>query len=401
MEPTERIWKEIQSEESYLGFTKETDTLALIIKAPLNSCKALANGCRSEIILGYDHSVDQPIIHSGIRIYDDLESPLIITGAHRFIDENENLKEILEEGNCSVALYSELGLPLIYGRVELNKKKTNELLKLIDDSNKLYYGEFTDRVKQSLDSFDFSIDNTNQFDNAYLIDIIIIDAVFSEWNAPAQYFYGAGNVEKMSITDKKEGDTLERHIWFSLERVFPFELHLSPKFKDDSIEKEVIDILAYHEYGIFLIEAKSLAIFDGGIEKTMDRKVLSTQKHIKKAINQLVGAIENMKRGTEFYDSKGNPILFNRNLVPHCIVLVAELFHFGEWKEIEIQIMKTMIDKGIFLHVFDLRELVSLLKISKGRKEYFDYHLMKRAEKFVEVESIHIRSYPDFEGEIN
>src|SRR5690606_24319189 len=129
--------------------------------------------------------------------------------------------------------------------------------------------------------------------------------------------------------------------------------------------------------------------------KSMDKKVLTTQKHIKKEIDQLVGANANMKRGTEFFNSKGELIVFNRNIVPHCIVLVAELLHFGDWKEIEMQIIQTMIENEIYLHVFDLRELVSLLKVSQGRKEHFDYHLMKRAEKFVEIQSIHMRSYPD------
>ncbi len=261
----------------------------------------------------------------------------------------------------------------------------------------MYSGEFTKRVKQSLDSFDFSIDAMREFEQAYRIDTIIADCKFQNWNNPEANFIGLVDHARTKLTDEKEGGTLEKHIWFSLENIFPFEIYHSPKFKTKSGEKEFIDILAYYDLGIFLIESKGLSIFDGAIEKTMDKKVLTTQKHIKKGIDQLVGANENMKRGTDFFDSKGEPISFNRNIVPHCIVLVAELLHFGDWKGIENLIMKTMIEKGIYLHVFDLRELVSLLKISQGIKEHFDYHLMKRAERFVEVQSIHIRSYPDLD----
>lgn len=395
MKPIERILKELKSEEACIWFTKEDGTLVLIIKAPLNSCKAIVHGCRTEILFGIDQTVDRPIVHSGIRIYDDLENPLLLTGAHRHFDENENLIKILEQEGCAVVLYSELGLPLVYGQVRIDEKKCHEISNLIGSAEHLYSGEFTGRVKQSLDSFDFSIDTTRAFERAYKIDKIIANCQFQNWNHPEAHFVGLADQAKTKITDEAEGGTLEKHIWFSLENVFPFEVYHSPKFKTKSGEKEVIDILAYHDLGIFLIESKSLSIFEGGIEKSMDKKVLTTQKHIKKGIDQLVGANENMKRGTEFFNSKGELIVFNRNIVPHCIVLVAELLHFGDWKGIENLIMKTMIEKGIYLHVFDLRELVSLLKISQGRKEHFDYHLMKRAEKFVEVQSIHIRSYAD------
>lgn len=395
MEPLERIQKELKSEEACIWFAKEDDTFVLIIKLPLNSCKALVHGCRTQVLFGIDQSTDQPIVHSGIRIYDDLEKPLLLTGAHRHIDENENLQKILDKGSCAVVLYSELGLPLVYSQVHLDQTKSQEFLKLLGNTDRLYSGGFTDRIKRSLDSFDYSIDNTREFENAYQIDVIVTDCKFQKWNHPEAHFVGVSDHAITRITDDQEGGTLEKHIWFSLENVFPFEIFLGPKFKTKSGEKEVTDILAHHDLGIFLIEAKSLSIFDGGIEKSMNRKVLSLQKHIKKGINQLIGATENMKQGTKFYDSKGEPIVFDRNIVPHCIVLVSEIFDFGHWNEIENLIMKVMIEKEIYLHVFDLRELVSLLKISRGRKEYFDYLLMKRAEKYVNIQRIHIRSYPE------
>ncbi len=79
MNPIERILKELKSEEACIWFTKDEDALILIIKAPINSCKSILHGCQTQILFGFDKTVDQPIVHSGIRIYDDFENPLLLT----------------------------------------------------------------------------------------------------------------------------------------------------------------------------------------------------------------------------------------------------------------------------------------------------------------------------------
>ncbi|WP_144605856.1 hypothetical protein [Algoriphagus algorifonticola] len=397
MEPYKRITKEIRSEVASIWFSSEGETLVLIIKAPLNSCKAIIHGVETEILVGVDRTKDVPIIHTGLRIFDDLENPLLLTGAHRFIEENECLKFILKNQNCSVVIYTELGFPLIYGLATLNETKCKEVLSEIENETNFYHGDFTDEVKRSLDSFDFSIDPTRKFRDAYQIEVFRIGCKFLSWNEVDAHFIGLNQHVNTRLTDLKEGEILEKHIWFSLETIFPFEIFLNPKFKSRSGEKEFVDIFAFYKLGIFLIESKSLSIFSGSSVKNMDRKVLSLQSHIKKAINQLVGASENINNGTDIFDSKGNLIVFKRDIVPHCIVLVAELFHFGDWKEIEDLILKTFLNKKVFLHVFDLRELMSLLKTTDGKKEMLDYRLIKRFEKFVEVQSIHLRSVPVFE----
>lgn len=398
MEPFERLHKEIRSEEASIWFTKDGETLVLIIKAPLNSCKALIHGCTSEILVGIDWTKAWPIVHSGLRVFDDLENPLLITGAHRFVDENECLKLILDNGNCSIVIYTELGFPLIYGQARFEEGKCTKVLKEIKKADNFYHGDFTHEVKKSLDSFDLSIDPTREFDNTYQIKVLQIDCKFYSWNEPEAHFLGVNEKVNSKLTDVQEGGILEKHIWFSLQSIFPFEIFLNPKFNSRSGEKEFTDIFAFYELGVFLIESKSLSIYSGNSEKTMSRKVLSFQKHIKKAINQLVGASEGIKNGTNILDSNGDLIKFKRDIVPHCVVLVSELFPFGDWKEIENLILNRVSEKKVFIHVFDLRELVSILKTTDGKKELLDFRLIKRFEKFLEIKSIHIRTVPVFEN---
>ena len=194
------------------------------------------------------------------------------------------------------------------------------------------------------------------------------------------------------IDDIEEGATLEKHVWFSIERLFSFNIYLNPKFKNSKGDKELTDILAFYDLGIFLIETKGLSIFAQTKEKSMDKKVATLQKHIKKAIKQLIGATENIERGTEFFNSKGEKIEFKRNIVPHCIVLVSELLPFGDWENIQKEILRTMREANIYLNVLDFTEFMTLVKNTKGKKEYLDYYLMQRTEKFVEHDNIHLRT---------
>lgn len=124
----------------------------------------------------------------------------------------------------------------------------------------------------------------------------------------------------------------------------------------------------------------------------MKKKVKTLQKHIHKAISQLEGAVRNVKMGTIFYNSKGDIIKFNRDIIPHCIVLVSELYHFGDWKETQLKILTAMEKSKVFFNVMEFREFMILVKNSKGRKKYLDYYLMNRTEEFVKQNTIHIRT---------
>ena len=153
-------------------------------------------------------------------------------------------------------------------------------------------------------------------------------------------------------------------------------------------------MVAFHKYGSFFIEAKDLSIFSAGLDRTRERRVLGVQKQAIKAIGQLIGASKTAKRGVETFNAMGIriPLVLDKPL--HCIVLLSELIHEGDWAEVEALICQAAIETGDYFHVFDLRELVMILKISSGQAHRFDYNLMQRFERFVEAGTIHIRSRP-------
>lgn len=189
-----------------------------------------------------------------------------------------------------------------------------------------------------------------------------------------------------------EGSVLEKAVWASLESVFPLTLHKSPQVKVGKKLRELTDVVTFYSYGTFLIEAKDLSILKAGTDRTRKRRARGIQKQAKRAIEQLIGASKTVKRGDAVTDLKGNPLSLVLDKPLHCIVLLTELMHEGDWGGIESRLRAAMVETGDFFHVLDLRELIVLLKVSNGEPHRLNYNLMQRCEHFVEAGTIHIRS---------
>jgi hypothetical protein len=184
----------------------------------------------------------------------------------------------------------------------------------------------------------------------------------------------------------------ERAVWASLESVFPLTLHKSPQVKTGDKTRELTDVLTFYEYGSFLIEAKDLSVLQAGYERDQERRTKGVQKQTKKAIAQLVGASKALTRGKQIFDANGEELNIVRDKPAHCIVLITELMHWGDWSEVETQLMDAMRSTGSFFHLLDLREFIMLLKGSSGKAPLLDYNLIERCKAFIKNGSVHIRS---------
>lgn len=66
--------------------------------------------------------------------------------------------------------------------------------------------------------------------------------------------------------------------------------------------------------------------------------------------------------------------------------------HWGDWSDIETQLMEAMQSTAAFFHFLDLREFIALLKGSSGEAALLDYNLRERCKIFAKNGSAHIRS---------
>ena len=120
--------------------------------------------------------------------------------------------------------------------------------------------------------------------------------------------------------------------------------------------------------------------------------MLGLQKQIKKAVAQLVGASKTVTDGTKIFSVPDKELLFDRTLFPHGIVLISEMFPFGDWDSTIRLIINTMAECKMFVHVMDLQEMLQFIGYSNNDRNIFDDLLMQRAKRFVEHPTLHVRS---------
>jgi hypothetical protein len=393
MDNAERIYQELIHEEGGLWFVYDEYGFKVIVKAPSNSIKAIIKGCRLLFIFGRDNVPTPALFHSCIRVYDDPINFLQLSGSHRFIEDHNAVKKVMEEDRVQVQLFNELNMCTAFGNLKFGKSSRERVLNMLGNPGHLYSGDFNEQTSWSLDCFDFSSGSGRTFDkNVRPIDVIEIEGKLENITIMQNYVAGFNQTELMRIDDESEGKVLEQQVWAVLDYLFEKDIHRSPQVKHKQGYRELTDVMAYSEHGIFLIETKALGVINVEKEASMERKVLNIQKAIKKGISQLVGAAKKVQEGAVVYDRRENELHFDRSICPHCIVLVSELLPFGEWKDVEFSMFKAMMEQRMFLNVMELKEFMQFVGYSKGNKHNLDYFLMQRAQNFVKEPGIHTKT---------
>jgi hypothetical protein len=387
--PNERIYREIRSEEGGAWFVpanqgKET---AVLIKAPTTTLKALLSGAP----LGFVFGSKDGYLCCGVRIYDVPEAPILLSSVQRHEEEHAAVKEIARKGRTPIFLYNEMDVCVAWCDGTLQEQDLHSLSDLICTPQSFYVGQFTKKASAVLDKFCSALDLMLQKRDSPDIRPVEISVDHGEWTSNTVHFVGEHDAHSIILGDKNEGAVLEKAVWASLESVFLKNLHKSPQVHYGETHRELTDVIAYHPYGTFFIEVKDLSIFSAGTNRTRTRRLLGVQKQTKTAIGQLVGASKKAKRGGKITDQDGNilPLVLNKPF--HCLILLSDLMHEGDWGEIVVLLCEAMIETGDFFHVLDLGELVHLLKASRGKAELFDYYLMQRCKAFVDNKSVHLR----------
>lgn len=123
------------------------------------------------------------------------------------------------------------------------------------------------------------------------------------------------------------GDMNERDIEMCLHRVFSYDqVYRNPVRADD--RREFVDVLAATNRAVLLIQAKDSPITEATLDRTIDRKQATTEKHVRKAAAQLKGSINHLRSGNSIdIITDGQPCelhISDREIFG--LVIVKELF---------------------------------------------------------------------------
>jgi len=388
----ERIYNELINENASLWYISDGNVSKIRLKAPTTALKAILKGCKVEFLFGKDTFQNKIYFHTGVSIFDDPINGINILGLDRFLEDHKSLFEILNLNKTFIEFYNELDTCFMHGFVSINEIDRSKVLKLLGRICDLYTGDLDIDANYSLDCFEYSLDNSRKINQPRQIETVKCIVSFSQLTIMNNQFIGFNEDNQIIIDDFDEGGNFEKQVWITLDNIFKFNLHKNPEFVLNNKKRELTDILAFYDNGIFIIETKSMAVLNIEKEQSMDRKVANVQKQILKAIDQVIGAKKVLEKELTILDKAGNEIEFDKQIVPHCIVLVNEIIPFGNWNNIEMKIVQTITDEKVFLNVFEFMEFMKHVKICSGKKELFDYHLIERTKAFMKHKSIFLKA---------
>ncbi|RZM29067.1 MAG: NERD domain-containing protein [Pedobacter sp.] len=256
---------------------------------------------------------------------------------------------------------------------------------------RFYTGQDFAQLNLSLDRFQAILDNKVSV-KTNSVSVLSVRGTYSHVESIEHSYVGAEQTVNTNIENPLEGDQLEKEIYVVLRSLFTKDAYHNPFIRTKTGYRELIDIFAISAFGVFLIEAKALGVYESVDGRTMERKVLGLQKQIKKAVAQLVGASKTLAGGTKIFSAPDREILFDRTFFPNGIVLVSEMFPFGDWDSTIRLVIDTMADCKMFVHVLDLKELLQFIGHSNNDRNIFDDLLMQRVKKFVEHPTLLVRS---------
>jgi hypothetical protein len=165
----------------------------------------------------------------------------------------------------------------------------------------------------------------------------------------------------------------------------------NPQIHETNKARELSDLLLTYPGGTFLFESKTLAILDRSELPSRQKLARNITKHILKATNQLIGGINNLRRGYPITDKGGKELPVERKAPPHVIVLVPDLSLLSNAIELGGDYFQNSSKRcGGFFHILDLVELLRIVQaaemISKQsfavtKMMAFDYYLLERSKR--------------------
>jgi hypothetical protein len=248
MDHADRIYNELLHEVAAIWYIADEYGEKVMVKAPSNAIKSLIAGCKMDFLFGKDSRHLFPILHAGIRIYDDPVHYLRLTSVQRFRYEHRAIIKIMQIDTVNIHFHNELTVCIATATLTISQEQREKIIDMLGDIEDLYSGNYNNHTSQSLDSFDYSIGKQNQSLHAKEIPVTIVDGMLTDFIIMNNIFQGINERNQVEIDDKDEGGIFEKQIWVALENMFLHKLYRNPKIPDKYGYRELTDVFTHHQY---------------------------------------------------------------------------------------------------------------------------------------------------------
>jgi hypothetical protein len=391
--PSSDIYPQLLVEPAGIWFVpaRGSDSHAILLKSPSNILKALTKGASIKLGFSVKATSNGKVLMSVMYIEDEKDAPIITISEHVQHFQQVALVEILSlRTRTPIFFYDELARNIAEAECEFDGNKEN-VINLIGNINDLYVGEPISDVIRAMNYLEGIAEGVITNSPLALEQIVVTELTLNQFKEFDLYTVGLREVGRFGIADKDEGGGLEQSVWHLFEGLFQHRIYRSPQLVKMNKIRELTDILATSDNGVFLIESKVRAVLNTSKDQSASRRAKNIETQIKKALRQLAGAVKSIQQGLQIVTRDGQEIEINRELLPHAIVLLSEMYPAIDSKTITIELFKTQIESKAMFHILDLRDLAMLVGMSKT-VNLFDYYLMQRAEEVVNMQNAVVRT---------
>lgn len=397
--PSARNWEEMKYEAAGcwpLPINKG-DEFALVSKMAASSIKAAYRSCPVSLTVARADTPDGVVLATSLMVADDPTAALMLTGALRHAEEQLALESILRTGRTLAIFFDELSRPVARATCTLSQPECIEASTMVDAPGVRYAGPWTQLLSDVLDEVQGHTDPQLAVPARYMPAFVTVPVTLSEFTTMQMTTVGLSDVLEFRLDDPDEGAGLEQSTWHLLENLFERHIFHSPQVIEGDAERELTDILTCSNAGLCLFESKAAATLTTRLDRPTERRVKSVQKQIDKGIDQLVGALKNLRAGLPLRTRKGAPIEIPTSVgdIRNGIIMVSEMLPALDWEVIGAQLLAASRQSSAMLHVLDLRELRMLVGISRDDPVLFVAHLTHRFDVMTERKHAMLRTRLD------
>jgi hypothetical protein len=365
--PSERIWREMQSEPA--GFwpvpINAGDEFAFLAKLPTNVIKAAYRTAPVGLAVATASSPIGNVLATVLHVADDPAAPLGVSGVHRHPEEQMALIEILRAGRTLFVFVDELSRPVARADCALEPVAAAVALARMEAVSGWYAGAWSPALAQVLDEVDALADPTRQAPpnpNSTLTDLRLILTGFETCRITS---VGRHQAIDFRLEDGDEGHGLEQASWQLLEGLFAGDIFHSPQVVEPGGARELTDILGVCPAGCLLVETKVAAVLSTGMDRSTSRRAGNVRKQIDKGLAQITGALRNLSALRPLLTQSGNPITLKAGGRRVGIVMVSELLPGVDWEAVARHLAEVSAATAARVLVLDLRELRTLVGVSR------------------------------------
>lgn len=319
-----------------------------------------------------------------LEIRDDDLNPAITWSVLEREEERSAMIALSRGETCQIFLFNELAVNVAWAArsIEVGKPLEN-----MASAAAVGFVDYEIIKEESSAIFDCII--SGKALNYETIETIIPNT--DEWNPVLnQLITNQAAESPINLFDQNEGGQQEQLALWLTDNLQPTGAHTSPQIPKGKGSRELTDVLLSYQFGSILIESKALAVLGRSILPTREKLARNMVDHITKAVDQLKGAVRQIKLGTPVATKTGTHIEVERTQPVHAIVLIPDFSLIKEKDTYDRKMMAAFNkETGGWIHILDVSELLRIVQaaevISEGDKRTtpmmaFDYYLIERAK---------------------